>query len=137
MIVSSVGAGILSGFGLGGGVLLVPMYRKLGCKPLEATATCAFGISITSFINCIQAVAIGAIQFSEFVFFVIFLGAMAYFVSKIISSQLRKRNRFSLVEGILLLLTVIAIFNIPVSLYKRYVDNGRNPSVIFGFGHLC
>lgn len=60
----SIGAGILSGFGLGGGVFLVPMYRSLGCKPLQATATCAFGICITSFINCLQAISIGAIKIS-------------------------------------------------------------------------
>lgn len=64
MILKSVGAGIFSGFGLGGGVFLVPMYRNLGCKPLAATATCALGIFLTSFINCLQAISIGAVQIS-------------------------------------------------------------------------
>jgi hypothetical protein len=27
-------AGIFSGFGLGGGLFLVPLFRGLGCKPL-------------------------------------------------------------------------------------------------------
>lgn len=137
MVQKSIMAGIFSGFGLGGGIFLVPMYRNLGCKPLEATATCAFGICMTSFINCVQAISIGAIQFSEIGFFVLVMGSIAYILSKLISAELRKRNRFSLVEGTLLLLTILAIVNIPISLYKRYVDNGRNAHIILGFGHLC
>ena len=30
----SIMAGVFSGFGLGGGLFLVPMYRALGCQPL-------------------------------------------------------------------------------------------------------
>lgn len=67
----------------------------------------------------------------------LFLGLMSYMLSKIISHQLRKRNRFSLVEGGLLLLTILAIVNIPISLYRRFVENGRDLGIIFGFGHLC
>lgn len=87
--------------------------------------------------NCIQAVAIGAIQFSEFFYFVIVMGIIAYVCSKFISTELRKRNRFSFVEGALLLLTIIAMINIPISLYQRYANNGRDANIIFGFGHLC
>lgn len=34
IVLMSVTAGVWTGFGLGGGVFLVPMYRGLGCKPL-------------------------------------------------------------------------------------------------------
>lgn len=34
IIYYSIMAGIFSGFGLGGGLFLVPMYRALGCQPL-------------------------------------------------------------------------------------------------------
>jgi hypothetical protein len=60
-----------------------------------------------------------------------------YIASKFISAELRKRNRFSFVEGILLGITITATINIPISLYKRYADNNYNPKVIFGFGRLC
>jgi hypothetical protein len=40
------------------------MYRNLGFKPIQAAATCAFGILVASLLNCLQAVAIGAIQIS-------------------------------------------------------------------------
>ena len=54
-------AGIFSGFGLGGGLFLVPMYRGVGCQPLEATASTAFTIVITSAINCVQGILLGII----------------------------------------------------------------------------
>jgi putative effector of murein hydrolase len=70
-------------------------------------------------------------------YFVLLLGSIAYIFSKIVAAQLRKRNRFSLVEGILLGMTIIGIINIPFSLYRRYADNGHNLNILFGFGHLC
>ena len=62
LVQKSMGAGVISGFGLGGGIFLVSMYRNMGCTPLEATASSAFGIFITSFINWVQAIAFGSIQ---------------------------------------------------------------------------
>lgn len=55
-------AGVFSGFGLGGGLFLVPLFRGLGCQPLEATATTAFTIVITSAINCVQGFLLGVIK---------------------------------------------------------------------------
>lgn len=59
----SVLAGLYSGFGLGGGLFLVPMYKNLGLDPLQATASTAFNILVTASINTLQAVFIGAIKF--------------------------------------------------------------------------
>lgn len=57
----SLVAGILSGFGIGGGMVLVPMYRSMGMKPLETSATCALGICLTAFVNCVQGISLGII----------------------------------------------------------------------------
>lgn len=54
-------AGIFGGFGLGGGLFLVPMYRSLGCNSLQATASCAFSIFVTACLNCIQGILLGVI----------------------------------------------------------------------------
>jgi uncharacterized membrane protein YfcA len=56
-------AGLFSGLGLGGGIFLVPMYKSLGCNPIQAAATCAFSIFITSLLNCIQGILLGIIKF--------------------------------------------------------------------------
>lgn len=58
----AVCAGIFSGFGLGGGIFLVPLYRSLKLNPLQATATCTFSIFITATINCLQAIFIGVLS---------------------------------------------------------------------------
>lgn len=62
LIGNSLGAGVFSGFGLGGGMFLIPMFRQLGCNPLQASASGTFAIFLTSFINCVQGVVIGVIQ---------------------------------------------------------------------------
>lgn len=61
MAKNSVMAGIFSGFGLGGGLFLVPMYKSLGCNSLQATASCAFSIFVTACLNCIQGMLLGVI----------------------------------------------------------------------------
>jgi uncharacterized membrane protein YfcA len=63
IIRGSVLGGLYSGFGLGGGLFLVPMYKSLGLNPLQATASTSFNILITASINTIQAILIGAIHF--------------------------------------------------------------------------
>ena len=89
-------AGVLSGFGLGGGVILMPMFRMIGCNPLQATSTCSFSIFVTTFINCMQGIFIGVIQPHEFFIYVPFFGVASFFVSKAIAGYLRKNNRLSL-----------------------------------------
>ena len=54
--------GIYSGFGLGGGLFLVPMFRDLGLDQLQSTATVAFCIAVVAFSNAIQAFFIGAMS---------------------------------------------------------------------------
>ena len=97
IIYYSITAGIFSGFGLGGGLFLVPMYRCLGCSPLQATASTSFSIVITSFINCVQGVLLGVITPGDFIYFMIVAGGGSYLISLYLSDYLRKRNRLSYV----------------------------------------
>ena len=53
--------GIYSGFGLGGGIFLVTIFRSLGLDQLQSTATVAMCISVVAFNNTIQSIFIGAI----------------------------------------------------------------------------
>jgi len=76
---------------------LVPMYRGLGCNPLQATASTTFSIVITAIINCIQGILIGVIKFSDFSYFLIISGGGSYLISIILSNYLRKKNRLSYV----------------------------------------
>ena len=76
----------MSGFGLGGGIFLVSMYRNLKCSPLQATASCAMSIFVTSFMNCFQAITIGSLQIKEFGYFIVILSTGGFIVSKIVSN---------------------------------------------------
>ena len=67
----------------------------------------------------------------------VFLGIGGYLVSKLIANELRKRNRLSYVEGVLVCLTIFSVINIPLSLYRKYALSGFNNSVLFGFGSIC
>jgi uncharacterized membrane protein YfcA len=129
--------GIFSGMGLGGGLFLIPMYKALGCNPIQAAATCSFTILSGSLLNVIQGILLGIIGFEDFtiLFSIAIFGS--FICSTYISKYLQRINRVSIVEGILLFLVVIALINLPFSLYIKYVRSGRDPHIIFGFGSLC
>ena len=97
VIQKAIGAGIFSGFGLGGGIFLVPLFRLLGLNPLQATATCSFTIFITSGINCLQAIFFGVLSLRSFFFLFGIASCGSFFVSLWISNLLRRFNRLSFV----------------------------------------
>ena len=96
MIKSSISAGIFGGFGLGGGLFLVPMYKSLGCNSLQAASSCAFSIFVTACLNCIQGMLLGVIKLDDFLNFFILTSFGSYFMSSYISRYLQKINRISM-----------------------------------------
>lgn len=90
-------AGLFSGLGLGGGLFLIPMYKSLGCNPIQAAATCSFTIFLSAFLNVIQGALLGLIGFEDFsvLFTTSILGS--YICCSIIPKYLQKINRVSLV----------------------------------------
>ena len=137
LVRSSLSAGVFSGFGLGGGMFLIPMFRQLGCSPLQATASGTFAIFLTSFINCVQGIVIGVIQPLEFLFYVSFLGISGYFTSAALSAYLRSINRLSFAEAAFFFIILLALINLPYSLYVKYQNSGYDSDILFGFGSLC
>lgn len=130
-------AGVFSGFGLGGGIFLVPFFRHIKLSSLQATATCTFTIFVTASINCIQAIFSGILSINSFFFFFSVSAFGSYFISVFISNILRKANRLSMVELLLIILLIAANINLPISLWLKYVASGYNLSVIVGFGSIC
>ena len=64
IVKNSLGAGMLGGLGLGGGILLVPLYRSLDTTSVEASSTGAFTVFLTSGLNVIQVLSLGALNLS-------------------------------------------------------------------------
>ena len=123
--------------GLGGGLFLIPMYKALGCNPIQAAATCSFTIFSGSLLNVIQGILLGIIKFEDFMVLFSISISGSFFCSTYISRYLQKINRVSIVEGILLFLVVIALINLPLSLYSKYVRSGYDSHIILGFGSFC
>jgi uncharacterized membrane protein YfcA len=137
LIKYSIGAGIFSGLGLGGGIFLVPMYRHLGLTSFQATSTCAFTVFITSGINAIQALFLGVLSFKQFFFFFGINSIGSFFISVLISTWLRRINRTSIVELMLGALLTLSTIYLPYSLWLKKERSGGDWSVILGFGSLC
>jgi hypothetical protein len=130
-------AGVFSGFGLGGGLYLVPLFRSLKLSSLQATSTCTFTIFVVSSINCLQAILLGVLSLPSFLFFFSVSASGSYFLSVWISYLLRKIHRLSYVDLLLFFMLSWAILAMPYSLWAKYVEGGRNLKVISGFGSLC
>lgn len=130
-------AGVYNGLGLGGGVFLIPMYKSLGCNPIQAAATCSFTILSGSLLNVIQGILLGVIGFGDFmVLFAISLTG-SYVCSSLVSIYLRKINRVSLVEAIFVGFLTLAFINLPITLIIKFVRSGYDFNFLFGFGSLC
>lgn len=115
------GAGVFSGFGLGGGVYLVPLFRNMRLNPLQATATTTFTIFVAATINCLQAMLLGVLSLGAFLFYFGVSAGGSYFLSVWISNCLRKAHRLSYVELLLLMLLGAAVIFYPYSLWLKYV----------------
>ena len=134
---NSLGAGMFSGFGLGGGIFLVPLFRQLGLNPLQASSTCTFTICVTATMNVAQAMFLGILSPTEFICYFLISFSGSLFMSVVISQILRRANRLSYVELLLFLLLLITNLYLPVSLWLKYEKSGHNADIIFGFGEIC
>lgn len=137
MIYGSICAGIFSGFGLGGGIFLVPMFRHFKLSSIQATSTCTFTLVVVSFINTLQSLFLGVLSIKQFLFFFTITSSGSLILSVVISYYLRKANRMSFVELLLLILLTGSIFYLPYGLWLKYKNSGGDLSVIFGFGSFC
>lgn len=130
-------AGVFSGFGLGGGLFLVPLFRSLRLNSLQATSTCTFTIFVVASINCLQAIMLGVLSLSSFLFFFLVSALGSYFLSVWISYSLRRIHRLSYVDLLLFFMISSAILAMPYGLWAKYVEGGRNLKVVLGFGSIC
>jgi uncharacterized membrane protein YfcA len=83
--------------GLGGGIFLIPMYKTLGCNPIQAAATCSFTIFSGSLLNVIQGSLLGIIQLEDFLILFTISIFGSYVCCTFIPKYLQKINRVSLV----------------------------------------
>ena len=135
--ISGLVAGVVGGLGIGAGVLLVPLFRKLGLSQTQASSTSAFTVFIVSGVNVVQAFFYGQLGMIQFLVFfgVSFLGSLL--ISVFLNQRLIKTHRASMLEMTLFILTGVVSLALAFSLWYKVQVEGGKTSFIFGFGSVC
>ena len=134
---NSIGAGIFSGLGMGGGIFMIPMFRMVGLSPVQSSASGGFAIFIAAFLNVLQALFLGILTPIDFCFFFSITCFGSFGISYVVGSYLRKIHRTSLVELLLFLLLSASSIYLPLSLVFRVMSNDWNWSIVLSFGSIC
>jgi uncharacterized membrane protein YfcA len=61
-LIDSFKAGIMNGFGLGGGMFLIPMYLGMGFTSIQSTGTSSFNVLLSSFQVASQILILGYME---------------------------------------------------------------------------
>lgn len=130
--------GMLAGsLGMGGGLIMNPVFLLLGVNAQVSTACCNVLVLATSITSALQFILAGYVSLYEGlgIMGVSMLGSVAgiYFVKQ----QVEKHQRMSIIVYILafLLLTVGVVT--PIKLYDSVVDGLQNGSFSFGVKSIC
>ena len=134
---NSMGAGLLSGFGMGGGIFFIPMFRLLGLSPVQSSSSGAFAVFIGAIINVLQGLFLGILKPAEFMIFFLVSCFGSFCISYIVGKFLRKIHRTSLVELLLFLLLSASSIYLPISLIEKVEDHDWDWSIILTFGSIC
>ena len=137
LVKNSIGAGIFSGLGLGGGVFLIPMFRMLKLNAVQASSTGCFSVFIAAILNVIQALLLGVLSPFQFFFFFGVTCFGSFCISYIVGTYLRKIHRTSIIELLLFLLLLMSALYLPYSLWLKVQQNNGDWSIILSFGSLC
>lgn len=129
-------AGILGGFaGVGGGLILNPVFLDMGMAGPVTTATTNFFVLFTAFISVAQTAIGGALPLTNGVYFgsLSFVGAMV--IASVLKYIVKKYNRTSLVLFLLCFVTLTGA--IVVSVHAGYRMITGEDSKMMSMGSIC
>lgn len=113
-------AGLISGLlGLGGGMVLNPLFLHLGIHAEVSVTICSFTIVFAATSNTIQFIIQGMLYIADSVIFLVFSGLGAFFGSLLITHLVRKYKKPSILLWILMFMMVSSMILIPaIGIYK-------------------
>eukprot|EP00825_Cyclidium_porcatum_P018869 TRINITY_DN2147_c0_g1_i1.p1 TRINITY_DN2147_c0_g1~~TRINITY_DN2147_c0_g1_i1.p1 ORF type:complete len:350 (-),score=60.33 TRINITY_DN2147_c0_g1_i1:170-1219(-) len=134
-IKASLKAGILGGLlGIGGGIILTPVWLELGFNARRVSATSTYTVLFTSFISLFQTIFTGVYRLQE----VAFYGGLALISSYLVAGFLKwlmvKTNNQSLLILVLIIVMLFSLATMPIVSVVRMVST---PSSIYTFGQFC
>jgi uncharacterized membrane protein YfcA len=130
--------GLLAGsLGIGGGLVLNPIFMVFGMLPEVATASCNVFVLMTSLSSFLQFAMAGLINFTDaFVLFILsLLGSVLgiFFIQKFV--RMYKRDSILVFTLGFLLLTVGII--IPTNLVTHIIENVENNTFTTALKNVC
>ncbi|CAD8110541.1 unnamed protein product [Paramecium primaurelia] len=132
---SSMKAGFLGGLvGLGGGVVLTPIWLETGIHPPRAAASATFTVMFTSFISVFIIALSGGYHLSQFLILASVSGCGSYLIAGILKKLVKKYKRESIIIQVLLIVIAFGLIVLPLQSIK---DVYQNPSSSIQFGRLC
>ncbi|CAD8121505.1 unnamed protein product [Paramecium sonneborni] len=132
---SSMKAGFLGGLvGLGGGVVLTPVWLETGINPPRAAASATFTVMFTSFISVFIIALSGGYHISQFLILASVSGCGSYLVAGILKRLVKKYKRESIIIQVLLIVIAFGLIVLPLQSIK---DVYYNPLSSIQFGRLC
>ncbi|CAD8112076.1 unnamed protein product [Paramecium primaurelia] len=132
---SSLYAGFLGGLvGLGGGVVLTPLWLETGINPPRAAASATFTVLFTSSISVFIIALSGGYQFSEFIILGLVSSFGSYMVAGFLKKLVKKYKRESILIQVLLGVISFGLIILP---FQSIKDVYQNPLGAIQFGRLC
>ncbi len=128
-------AGFIGGLlGLGGGVILTPLWLKMGFPNMRTSATSTFTVVFTSFSSLFSNLLAGRYSFMELIFWSSLSFIFSYFVSRILKYLVRKYKKESIILVVLLFIITLAGIVLPIQGLFRMIEK---PTRIYTFGTFC
>ena len=129
-------AGFLGGMlGIGGGIILTPLWLSFGVEPQETTSSSIVGVIFTSFVSSFQVIMSGGLQFYEVYFFFPLSFISSLIIAIVLKFIIDKTGYKSILLIILNIKIVAALIALPALTINRMAE--KNWRGIVSFNGLC
>ena len=117
--------------GIGGGIVLNPIWLVMGFTPEEVTSTAVLSIFFLSMTSVLMVLLAGALTSQEFIFFFLISFLGSYMISEALRAVVRKFERPSIMLFVLISVLGLALITLPLFALFNTTEG------FFHFSSLC